>query len=64
MRENPHSEGKETAYSSKLSDTAPHEGEQAGNHGTAHDAKDMHRLGKKQEFQVCFVRRLLRLNRI
>jgi hypothetical protein len=52
MGEDLHSEIKETTYSSELSDVAAQDGVQAEHHGTTHDARDMHRLGKKQEFQV------------
>jgi hypothetical protein len=47
MGEELHSDVKETAFT-----TVAQEGEQAEHHGTTQDAHDMHRLGKKQEFQV------------
>ena len=54
MGEGPFGEVKEAENSSQ-SDITSQEGQQAEHHGTKHDARDMHRLGKKQEFQVSWL---------
>ncbi|KAF2426488.1 amino acid transporter [Tothia fuscella] len=38
----------------ELSISSQEDGEQAAHHGTSYDARDMHRLGKKQQFQRNF----------
>ena len=51
-RMDPQLEGKQAYTAEESSDASVRNGNQEGANGTLHDARDMARLGKKQQFQV------------